>query len=103
MSDETQPQTIGDVIAAQVDAATSQAAASTAAEAADAALADANAALSAANSELAADLTATGPVFTVDTDGLVVVYFPDASSTGYHTIAPVPANTPLPSASAPTP
>jgi hypothetical protein len=87
------PQTIGDVIAAEL---ADQASKGAAAAQADDALAAANTALLEANAALASDLAALGPVFTVDSSGNVLVYFPDASAQGYHVIQPLAATTPLP-------
>ena len=91
------PQTIGDVITAQLAAVSSQSSAAAVAATADAALVTANTALAVANSQLAADLAAEGgPVFTVDDSGVVTVYITDTSPAGFHSFVPLPASTPLP-------
>jgi deoxyxylulose-5-phosphate synthase len=103
MSNQT-PQTIGDVIAAELAAVASQAAAAAAAATADAALVAANTSLAAANSQLATDLAAEGsPVFTIDDAGGVTVYITDTSPAGFHSFAPLPASTPLPVVATPPP
>ncbi len=100
MPDPTPPQTIGDLITAQLAAASDQDAKAKAAAAADAALVTANDALTHADSDLAAGLAAEGaPVFTIDTSvspPVVTVYVTDTSPTGFHSFVPLPASTPLP-------
>jgi hypothetical protein len=100
------PTTIGDVIAAQLAAASNQAGAAAAAASADAALVSANVALASANSALASGLSAEGaPVYTIDTSvtpPVVTVYVTDTSPAGFHAFQPLPASTPLPAAPAPS-
>jgi len=106
MADPTAPQTIGDVIAAQLAAVAAQAAAGAAAATADAALVAANTSLVAANSQLATDLAAEqSPVYTIDasTPPVVTVYITDTSPAGFHSFVPLPASTPVVGASSPLP
>lgn len=103
MADPTAPQTIGDLIAAELAAGSTQVTAAATAATADAALTAANTALAAANSTLSAGLAAEGsPVFTIDASGVVTVYITDTSPAGFHSFVPLPASTPLPAPS-PTP